>query len=89
MVLPICYLFLTTRFPETPQQLLRWGREEDAKRSLKFYCNCDGSAPSKEAEQAYQKEFEEMREAIIQKAKDDDNEGLTMADFCKLPAMDT
>lgn len=83
VVLPLCYLLLATRFPETPQQLLRWGREEDAQRSLKFYCNCDGPTPSKESERAYQKQFDEMRQAIQQQTKDEHNEGLTIADFCK------
>ncbi|XP_023165977.2 facilitated trehalose transporter Tret1-like [Drosophila hydei] len=85
--LPLCYLLLTTRFPETPQQLLRWGREEDAKRSLKYYCNCDGPAPSKESERAYQKQFDEMRDGLLQQVKEDGNEGLTMADFCNKRAL--
>ncbi|XP_023165976.2 facilitated trehalose transporter Tret1 isoform X2 [Drosophila hydei] len=85
--LPLCYLLLTTRFPETPQQLLHWGREEDAKRSLKYYCNCDGPAPSKESERAYQKQFDEMRDGLLQQVKEDGNEGLTMADFCNKRAI--
>ncbi|EDW63941.1 facilitated trehalose transporter Tret1 [Drosophila virilis] len=87
VVLPLCYLLLATRFPETPQQLLRWGRDEDAQRSLKFYCNCDGPTPSKESERAYQKQFDEMRQAIQQQTKDEHNEGLTIADFCNKRAL--
>ncbi|XP_017966000.1 facilitated trehalose transporter Tret1-like [Drosophila navojoa] len=81
IALPFCYLLLTARLPESPQQLLRWGREEDAKRALKYYCNCDGPTPSKESERAYQKQFEDMRDALQQQTKDSGNEGLTMSDF--------
>ncbi|XP_017858723.1 PREDICTED: facilitated trehalose transporter Tret1-like [Drosophila arizonae] len=87
VVLPICYVLLTTRFPETPQQLMRWGREEEAKRSLKYYCNCDGPTPSKESERAYQKQFQEMRDALQQQTKESGSESLTLSDFCNKRAL--
>lgn len=83
IVLPMLYIFLSTRFPETPQQLLRWEREEAAQQSLKYYRNCDGPAASKDSQNGYQKEYDEMRQAIQQQMKDENKEGLTMADFCK------
>lgn len=84
IVLPLLYIFLSTRFPETPQQLIRWEKEEAAQQSLKYYRNCDGPSPSKESQNGFQKEYDEMRQAIQQQMKDEDKEGLTMADFCKL-----
>lgn len=83
VILPVLYLLLTTRFPETPQQLLRWQRNEAAQQSLRYYRNCDGPAPSKESLSSFQKEFDEMRLAIQQQLKDRSKEGLTIADFCK------
>lgn len=83
VILPILYLLLTTRFPETPQQLLRWERDEAAQQSLMYYRNCDGPAPSKESVSGFQKAFDEMRLAIQQQLADQNKEGLTIADFCK------
>lgn len=84
IALPFIYLFLSTRFPETPQQLLRWKREEAAEQSLKYYRNCDGYAPSKDSLSGFQKQYDEMRQAIQQQMKDEDKISLTAADFCKL-----
>lgn len=81
--LPVLYVFLATRFPEPPQQLIRWQREEEAQRSLRFYRRCDGPNVSKEAERAYQKQFDEMRLAIQQQSKDSDDKALSLGDFCK------
>ncbi|KAH8267473.1 hypothetical protein KR018_006737 [Drosophila ironensis] len=80
--LPILYVLLATRYPEPPQQLLRWEREEEAQKSLRFYRRCDGPNVSKEAERAYQKEFDEMRLAIRQQNKDSDDKGVSIKDFC-------
>lgn len=79
--LPILYALLATRYPEPPQMLIRWNREEDAQRSLRFYRCCDGPNTTKEEERAYQKEFDEMRAAILQQNKDSDDKGLSVADF--------
>ncbi|XP_039479065.1 facilitated trehalose transporter Tret1 [Drosophila santomea] len=79
--LPLLYVFLATRYPEPPQQLIRWKREEEAEKSLRFYRRCDGPNVSKEAERAYQKELDEMRLAIQQQNKDSDDNGLSMSDF--------
>ncbi|EDW03491.1 facilitated trehalose transporter Tret1 [Drosophila grimshawi] len=87
ILLPLCYLLLATRYPEVPQQLMRRGRIEDAERSLKYYWNCDGPAPSKEAERACQKQFNEMRESLLQQGKESSNDGLTVADFCNKRAL--
>ncbi|XP_017858727.1 PREDICTED: facilitated trehalose transporter Tret1-like [Drosophila arizonae] len=87
VALPLSYLLLATRYPETPQQLLRWGREEDAKRSLKFYCNCDGPSPTRDSLYAYHKQFEELRESLQQQAKSSSTVGLSMADFCNKRAL--
>lgn len=64
--------------------MIRWEREEAAERSLKYYRNCDGSAASKESLSEFQKQYDEMRQAIQQQMKDEGKEKLTMADFCKL-----
>ncbi|KAH8403345.1 hypothetical protein KR222_011072, partial [Zaprionus bogoriensis] len=87
VILPVLYLLLSTRFPETPQQLLRWEREEAAQQALKYYRNCDGPAPSKESLSGFQKEFDEMRLAIQQQLKNANREGLTAADFCNKRAL--
>ncbi|KAH8391771.1 hypothetical protein KR215_002775 [Drosophila sulfurigaster] len=87
VALPLLYLFMSTRFPEPPQQLLRWGREEEAQKSLKYYRNCDGPAPSAEAQRGYQKQFDEMRQAIQAQLKEQNNESLTLADFCNKTAV--
>ncbi|ALC39234.1 CG14605, partial [Drosophila busckii] len=80
VALPLLYLLLCLRYPETPQQLLRWGDEAAAQRSLKYYCNCSSVALDKDA----QKQFEEMRQAIEQQLKQSNGLGLSCADFCKL-----
>ncbi|XP_034667779.1 facilitated trehalose transporter Tret1 [Drosophila subobscura] len=85
--LPVLYLFLATRFPETPQQLLVWSREEEAQKALKYYRHCDGPQVTKEQEREYQKQFDEMRLAIQQRSKDAGNVGLSMADFCNKRAL--
>ncbi|KAH8413446.1 hypothetical protein KR009_011338 [Drosophila setifemur] len=79
--LPVLYALLATRFPEPPQQLIHWHREEDAQRSLRFYRRCDGPNVSKEEERAYQKEFDEMRAAILKQNKDADDNSISMGDF--------
>ncbi|XP_037710220.1 facilitated trehalose transporter Tret1 [Drosophila subpulchrella] len=79
--LPLLYVFLATRYPEPPQQLIRWQRVEKAEQSLRFYRRCDGPTVSKEAERAYQKEFDEMRLAIQQQNKESDDNGLSFSDF--------
>jgi len=47
--LPLLYVFLATRYPEPPQQLIRWQQVEEAEQSLRFYRRCDGPSVSKEA----------------------------------------
>jgi len=81
--LPLLYVFLATRYPEPPQQLIRWQRVEEAEQSLRFYRRCDGPSVSKEAERAYQKEFDEMRLAIQQQNKESDANALSFSDFRK------
>ncbi|EDV32169.1 uncharacterized protein Dana_GF14173 [Drosophila ananassae] len=85
--LPILYALLATRYPEPPQMLIRWNREEDAQRSLRFYRCCDGPNTTKEEERAYQKEFDEMRAAILQQNKESDDKGLSIADFSNKQAL--
>ncbi|XP_030383445.1 facilitated trehalose transporter Tret1 [Scaptodrosophila lebanonensis] len=87
IVLPLTYALLTTRFPETPQQLLRWGRVEEAQSSLKFYRNYDEKLQQKDQERAYQKQFDEMREAIMQQSKNSDSPSLRMSDICNKRAI--
>ncbi|KAH8403344.1 hypothetical protein KR222_011071, partial [Zaprionus bogoriensis] len=87
IVMPVLYLLLTTQYPETPQQLLRWERDEAAQKSLKYYRNCDGLAPSKESLSGFQKQFDEMRVAIQQQLEDQHKEGLSAADFCNKRAL--
>lgn len=79
--LPVLYVLLATRYPEPPQQLIRWKREEEAEKSLRYYRRCDGPNVSKEEERAYQKHFDEMRLAIQQQNNDTDDNGLSMSDF--------
>ncbi|XP_017075855.1 LOW QUALITY PROTEIN: facilitated trehalose transporter Tret1 [Drosophila eugracilis] len=79
--LPVLYVILATRYPEPPQQLIRWQREEEAERSLRFYRRCDGPNVPKEEERAYQKQFDEMRVAIQQQHKDTDDNSLALSDF--------
>ncbi|EDV57599.1 facilitated trehalose transporter Tret1 [Drosophila erecta] len=79
--LPVLYVFLATRYPEPPQQLMRWKRDEEAEKSLRFYRRCDGPNVSKEAERAYQKQLDEMRLAIQEQNKDSNDNGLSMSDF--------
>lgn len=81
--LPVLYVLLATRYPEPPQQLIRWKREEEAEKSLRYYRRCDGPNVSKEEERAYQKHFDEMRLAIQQQNNDTDDNGLSMSDFRK------
>ncbi|KAM8716065.1 hypothetical protein ACLKA7_003017 [Drosophila subpalustris] len=87
VALPLLYLVLSTRFPEPPQQLLRWGREEAAQRSLMYYRNCDGPSPSNEAQRSYLKQFDEMKHAINQQVKEQSNESLSLSDFCNKSAL--
>ncbi|XP_016974214.1 facilitated trehalose transporter Tret1 [Drosophila rhopaloa] len=79
--LPVLYVILATRYPEPPQQLIRWQRVEKAEKSLRFYRRCDGPNVSKEEERAYQKQFDEMRLAIQQQDKDSDKNSLSFSDF--------
>ncbi|XP_032569884.1 facilitated trehalose transporter Tret1 [Drosophila sechellia] len=79
--LPVLYVFLATRYPEPPQQLIRWKREEEAEKSLRYYRRCDGPNVSKEEERAFQKQLDEMRLAIKQQNKDSDDNGLSISDL--------
>ncbi|XP_068151164.1 facilitated trehalose transporter Tret1 [Drosophila tropicalis] len=87
IALPLVYLFLCTRFPETPHQLLRWGREQEAQQSLRFYRRCDGPVVSKEAERAYQEEYDTMLQVIKQQVKASETVGLSIRDFCNKRAL--
>lgn len=77
--LPIISLILSfCILHETPQQIINGKKEEDAKKSLRFYRNCTQSTSIKEL-QEFDEEFEIMKNEIIEsKGKD---EKITLSDF--------
>lgn len=66
---------------ETPQQLIRQKKDEDAKNSLRFYRNCRGSTCQKEL-QDVDAEFEALKLGIIE--AQGKNEKITLSDFSML-----
>lgn len=63
---------------DTPQQLIKMKKEEEAKSSLRFYRNCKQSTCQKES-QDVDNEFENMKNAIID--AQGKNEKITLSDF--------
>lgn len=60
---------------DTPHQLIKMKRDEDAKKSLRFYRNCRGDI------QEVDDEFEAIKNGIIE--AQGKNEKITLSDFSK------
>lgn len=78
---PVLYLIIATYYPETPQYLLRKGKEEEAFKSFKFYKN-NIDQRNTVSSMAIQNKFDELKMAIIH--QESKSEKITMNDICKL-----
>lgn len=78
--IPVLYLIMATYYPETPQYLLRKGKEEKALKSFKFYKNNIDQRDAVTYMVVHNK-FEELKVAI--KHQESKSEKITAADICK------
>lgn len=78
-IFPILFLLLFTFcLPETPSQLLRMGRKEDAVKALMFF-----RGETKANSELIKKEIETLEKANVNSSLKKDDQGVSFADFSK------
>ncbi|XP_011181202.2 facilitated trehalose transporter Tret1 [Zeugodacus cucurbitae] len=85
ILLPLLYLLIEIYFPETPSYLLHCGKEEEAKKSLKFYSNY--TASTKVEMEKFNIKYEELKTAVQQQKSQSD--AVTLRDFFTKRALRT
>lgn len=79
-IFPAVFLCVFVFMPESPIQLLKMNKLEEAERSLKFFRNVRGS--KKQASEDLLAELDKLKEDFIDKNVDSsDDEKVTLADF--------
>ncbi|XP_030558999.1 facilitated trehalose transporter Tret1-like [Drosophila novamexicana] len=86
ILLPVVYLLAIWGLSETPQHLLRKGRNEQAEKSYYFYKNLPASNPDNESahNDAAKKEFETFKQQVLKGGVQQD---VGWKDFFNLPTM--
>lgn len=82
ILLPVVYLLAIWGLSETPQHLLRKGRNEQAEKSYYFYKNLPASNPDNESahNDAAKKEFETFKQQVLKGGVQQD---VGWKDFCE------